>query len=70
VKVALSTKNQSINQSINQLIEYNKTTSAFEVGNLSYGLRQTQTCGGVKPVNVIPTQSQVWFYRAPLFFNL
>jgi hypothetical protein len=63
-KVALSTNNKSINQ----LIEYNKTTSTFEVGNLSHGLREAHTCGGVKPVNVIPTQSQGWFYRAPLSF--
>ena len=35
-----------------------KTTTTYEVENLSRGLRQALTCGGVKPVNVIPTQSK------------
>jgi hypothetical protein len=47
-----------------------KTTTTYEVENLSRGLRQAQTSGGVKPVNVIPTQSQGWFYRASLFCSL
>ena len=42
-----------------------KTTTTYEVENLSRGLRQAQACGGVKPVNVIPTQG--WFYRTSLF---
>lgn len=37
------------------------TTKTYKVGNLSRGLRQAQSCGGIKPVNVIITQSQVGF---------
>ena len=40
----------------------------FGVLILSRGLRQTQTCRGAKPVNVIPNHCQGWFYRAPLLF--
>jgi hypothetical protein len=30
-------------------------TTTVDIGNLGPGLEQTQTCGGIKPVNGIPT---------------
>jgi hypothetical protein len=41
-----------INLRITELIEHNKTTT-YDVGCL--GFEQEQMCGGVKPVNEIPT---------------
>ena len=32
-----------------------KETTTYDVGNPGHGLRQSQKCGGVKPVNGIPT---------------
>ena len=36
------------------LTEHNKITT-YDVGNPGHDLRQSQKCGGVKPVNGIPT---------------
>jgi hypothetical protein len=38
------------------IIEHKKSTT-YNVGNPGHGLEQTQTCGGVKPVNRIPSLS-------------
>jgi hypothetical protein len=37
-----------------QIIKYRKNTT-YDVGHPYYGLGQAQTCGGLKPVNGIPT---------------
>jgi hypothetical protein len=45
--------NKTNNHPSPQPNEHNKTTTIFEVGNLTHGLRQAQQCVGVKPVNVM-----------------
>ena len=48
-------RNRAINPHQNSL------NTTYESGNLTDGLRQTQQCGGVKQVNVVPTHPQCWF---------
>ena len=60
----------NINQMNNRLSSYliplntNQTTT-YDVGNLGPGLGRAQKCGGIKPVNGIPTLSSILITESP-----
>jgi hypothetical protein len=54
-----STKIKMNNRLSPQLLNIKKTTT-YDVGNPGPCLGQTQKCGGVKPVNGLPTPADNW----------
>ena len=46
-----------------------KKTTTYDVGNPCDGLGQTQNCGGVKPVNMIPPYLYKWFSNGSVLVN-
>jgi hypothetical protein len=53
VTLVINSTNIKQNEQLPLIFTKKKTT--YDVGNPGPGLEQTQACGGVKPVNGIPT---------------
>jgi hypothetical protein len=50
-----STNINKINNHLSSLLTEHKKNMTYDVGNPDSGIGQAQKCGGVKPVNGIPT---------------